>query len=332
MNDKEYRNSVFSEILSCDDICILSHRSPDGDTLGSTFALCKVLRNLQKNVCVACSDEIPNRLRFITDGKSELKPDFEPKVYIAVDIASESLLGEKYSYLAGKIDYSIDHHYSNTMFAKKTILFPNLSAAGEALYILFKNAGIQLDDYTAEKLYTAISSDTACFRYSSTTSETLMAAADLLKYKFDFSSINVKLFETASLAQLRIENEAVSSVRQYRNNQIAMVTVRYSQIKKLGVNENELDGLTAITRRVEGTIVGITVRERSDGEIKISLRSQQEAPQPDFDVSAVAAKFGGGGHVRAAGLSMRCSVEEAEKLILEAVFEEWDKYYDNSGK
>ena len=111
-----------------------------------------------------------------------------------------------------------------------------------------------------------------------------------------------------------------------------MVTVRYAQIEKLGVDENELGGLTAITRRIAGTVVGITVREKSDDEVKISLRSQQEYPLPDFDVSKVAGKFGGGGHVRAAGLSMRCSVEEAEERIIEAVTEEWERLYDNPGK
>ncbi|MBE6896769.1 MAG: hypothetical protein E7477_06665, partial [Ruminococcaceae bacterium] len=162
--------------------------------------------------------------------------------------------------------------------------------------------------------------------------ETHLAAAELLRYDFDASAINVKMFDCASLAQLKIESDALNSVRQYKDNKITMVTVRYEQVEKLGVNENELGGLTAITRRVAGTVVGITVREKSDGEIRISLRSQQEAPLPDFDVSKVAAKFGGGGHVRAAGLSMRCSVEEAEKQVLDAVIEEWDKLYDNSGK
>ena len=126
--------------------------------------------------------------------------------------------------------------------------------------------------------------------------------------------------------------EILDELKQYKNNKISMVTVRYAQIERLGVDENELGGLTAITRRIAGTVVGITVREKSDGEIKISLRSQQEYPLPDFDVSKVAGKFGGGGHVRAAGLSMRCSVEEAEKRITEAVFEEWERLYDHTCK
>ena len=324
--------SAFSELLERDNICIVMHKSPDGDTIGSSFALMHVLNRLGKRAEIICSDEIPEKMRFISDGKELLEMQFEPDTVVSVDIASESLFGEKYDYLSKCVDYAIDHHYSNTFYAKKTILSDKTSSAGELLYSLFKSLKVEIDDYVAEKLYTAISFDSGCFRFSNTSPDTHRAAAELLEHGFDASSINVKLFDSSSLAQLRLESDVLNSVRQFKDNKIAIVTVRYSQIEKLGVDENEIGGLTAITRRIAGTVVGITVREKRDGEIKISLRSQQEAPYAEFDVSKVAAKFGGGGHVRAAGLSMKCSVEEAEKRILDAVTEEWDRLYDNPSK
>lgn len=328
----ENQISDFSELLGKDNICIVMHKSPDGDTIGSSFALLYALNRMGKNAEVVCSDEIPEQFVFISDGKKNLEMLFEPDTVVSVDVASESLFGEKFGFLANRVDYAIDHHFSNTFYAKKTILSENISSAGELMFELFKSADIEIDGYIAEKLYIAISFDSGCFRYSNTSPYTHLAASELLRFGFDASSINVKLFDSVSLAQLKLESEALNSVKQYKNNKISMVTVRYAQIERLGVDENELGGLTAITRRIAGTVVGITVREKSDGEIKISLRSQQEYPLPDFDVSKVAGKFGGGGHVRAAGLSMRCSVEEAEKRITEAVFEEWERLYDHTCK
>ncbi len=326
----ENQISDFSELLGKDNICIVMHKSPDGDTIGSSFALLYALKRMGKNAEIVCSDEIPDHFRFISDGIQYLDLIFEPETVVSVDLASEALFGEKYDYLSHRVDFAIDHHFSNTLYAKKTILSENTSSAGELMYELFKCSEIEIDKYIAEKLYIAISFDSGCFRYSNTSSFTHKAAADLLQFSFDASAINVKLFDSSSLAQLKLESEALNSVKQYKNNKISVVTVRYSQIKRLGVNENELGGLTAITRRIAGTVVGITIREKSDGEIKISLRSQQESPLPEFDVSSVASKFGGGGHVRAAGLSMNCSVEEAEKKIIDAVIEEWNRIYDNS--
>jgi phosphoesterase RecJ-like protein len=324
--------SDFSELLGKDNICIVMHKSPDGDTIGSSFALFYALKHMEKNVELVCSDEIPEHFRFISDGQKDFDMLFEPDTVVSVDIASETLFGNKYGYLASRVDYAIDHHFSNTFYAKKTILSSSISSAGELIFELFSAANIEIDSYIAEKLYIAISFDSGCFRFSNTSPDTHRAAAELLKFGFDASSINVKLFDSTSLAQLKLESEVLNSVKQFKNNQISMVTVRYSQIERLGVNENELGGLTSITRRIAGTVVGITVREKSDGEIKISLRSQQESPLPDFDVSKVAGKFGGGGHIRAAGLSMRCSVEEAERKIIEAVLEEWERLYDNPGE
>ena len=320
MNNTESRSEIFRSVLDADNIQIITHKNPDGDTLGSSFALLHVLKKMGKNAEVICSDKVSKRMRFISDGIEELLPTFDPDFVVSVDVASPNLIGDSLADYRTRVDVAIDHHYSNSSFAKKTILSAEASSAGELMFELFEEAGIDFDDYIAEKLYTAISFDTGCFKFSNVTPKTHRIAAQLLNFSFDHSRINTKLFDTASLAQLRIENEAVSSVRQYKNNKITIATVTSEQIARLGVDETEIDGLTAITRRVEGTIVGITVRQKSDGEIKISLRSNE-----NFDVSKIAVKFGGGGHIRAAACVMRCPVEEAEKRILEATFEEWDK-------
>lgn len=321
--------SVFFELLKKDNFCIVMHKSPDGDTIGSSFALLCALKKMGKNAQIVCSDPIPPQMRFISDGAVDMDLLFEPETVVSVDVASETLFGEKYGYLSKKVDLAIDHHFSNTHYAKNTILCDKMSSAGEVVFHLFKNADIPLDDYIAEKLYTAISFDSGCFRFYNTSSETHLAAAELMRYNFDAASINVKLFDSIPLAQIQIESEVLSTVKRFKNGKITLATVRLSQMEKYGVKENELDGLSGITRRIAGTVVGITVREQSNGEVRISLRSQQEAPLPEFDVSKVASEFGGGGHIRAAALTVKCSVEDAERKILNAVTKEWDRLYDN---
>ena len=330
LTDKQI--SDFKNLLAKDNICIVMHKSPDGDTIGSSFALLYVLKNMGKNAEVVCSDEISEQMLFISDGRQFCDLTFNPDTVVSVDVASTSLFGDKYMYLSENVDFAIDHHFSNTFYAKTTILSEKMSSAGELIFELLKASGIEINAYVAEKLYIAIAFDSGCFRYSNTSPNTHLVAAELLKYGFDASSINVRLFDSVPLAQLKLESEVLNSVKQFRNNKITLATIRYSQIEKYGVKENELGGLTAITRRIAGTVVGITIREKSDGGVKISLRSQQELPLPEFDVSKVAGRFGGGGHVRAAGLSMSCSVEEAEKQSVDAVTEEWDRLYDNPGQ
>ena len=210
----ENQISDFSELLGKDNICIVMHKSPDGDTIGSSFALLYALNRMGKNTEVVCSDEIPEQFVFISDGKKNLEMLFEPDTVVSVDVASETLFGEKYGFLSNRVDFSIDHHFSNTFYAKKTILSENISSAGELMFELFKSADIEIDGYIAEKLYIAISFDSGCFRYSNTSPDTHLAASELLRFGFDASSINVKLFDSVSLAQLKLESEALNSVKQ----------------------------------------------------------------------------------------------------------------------
>ncbi|MDF2684856.1 MAG: phosphoesterase RecJ protein [Clostridia bacterium] len=321
---KKKDRALFKKLFDKNNIMIIIHKNPDGDTLGSGFALCHALQKLDKRACVVCSDIIKKRMLFISDGIAELKPEFEPEFIISVDTATKELIGESLQKYADKVDCSIDHHYTNTLYAKDNIINDASSSVGELLYDLMKSCNMEIDYYIAEKLYCAISFDTGCFKFSNVTSHTFYVASNLMKFKIPASVINMKLFDIASLEQLKIENAAVSSVKQYKNNCITMVTVTQKMLMDLGVQDVDIEGLTAITRRVEGTVVGITLREMSDGIIKVSLRSTDK-----FNVSNVAILFGGGGHVKASGCVLSGPVEEAEKRILKAVFEEWDKTYDN---
>ena len=162
-----------------DDFLILCHQKPDGDTVGSAFALREALRQMGKRAQVACSDAFTPRYDFITKGEREPHRDFVPKTYITVDIADPSLLGDKLEHLRANIDLAIDHHPSFSKFAACNVGYPSTAAAGEIVYHILKELGVELTLDIAQALYTALSTDTGCFRYSNTTPSALRMAADL---------------------------------------------------------------------------------------------------------------------------------------------------------
>ena len=312
--------AIFRELLSKDRICIYMHRSPDGDTIGSALALERVLKNAGKRVCLACSDIVPRRLRFVTDGIIAFEPVFEPAVKVSIDVASEKLLGTKYENEAHDFDYCIDHHYTNTHYAKKTVVCPDASSAGEVLFMLLEQTGTTIDAKTAEYLYTAISFDTGCFKFSNVRPQTHLAAAKLISIGFDTADINRQLFDVAPMKQLLLEKTVIDNIRTYLDGKVSLCCITQDMLKGLGLEDSETDGMTNVVRRLEGSMVSVTMRQLSDGTIRVSLRSEC-----DFNVADVAACFGGGGHVRAAGCSLDGEPAEAIERIVSVISEKWNK-------
>lgn len=316
------RREIFRELLSKDNVMILTHKSPDGDTLGTAFALCRVYALQGKKATVVCSDRIPVPYRFLAGGKTMLEADFAPDCIVSVDVADAKLLGDALSDYADRVDYGIDHHPSNTGYAKKTIVNPAASSAGELLFDLLKEAEVSFDRETAVCLYTAVTSDTGCFKFANVTPHTHQVAAELLQYGFETEPINRRLFDISSLEQLKIEADVISRIECYRNHAVTVATLPFSLLENAG-EDLEFGGLSSIPRRIEGTVVGISMREYEKDAVKVSLRSMDDR----IDVSAIAAVFGGGGHKRASGCVFLCPLEEAKKRLLDEVFRHYDRIF-----
>lgn len=312
----------FKELFNHDSFCIYMHRSPDGDTVGTAFALRQVLLNAGKKVTLACSDEVGKRLLFLTDGKSSFTPEFEAEYHIAVDLASPQLLGKKYEDFAENIDLCIDHHYTNTKYAKKTVLLSDASSAGETLCMLLEQSGVEIDEKIAYYLYAAISFDTGCFKFSNVRPNTHLIAGKLLSYGFDAAEINRRLFDLAPMKQLLLEKEVIDNIRLYLDGKIALCCITGEMLDKVGLSDEEADGMTSVVRRVDGSLASVTMRQFKTGEIRISLRSEC-----DFDVSKVAAVFGGGGHKRASGCSIKAEPEVAIEKIIDVIKKEWENTF-----
>lgn len=303
--------TVAQRLKEMDDVQILIHNFPDGDTIGSGYALCKMFQGLGKRAFVTCAQEVPSRYAYITDAVE--KQEFTPKFIVAVDVADMKLLGAGYEQYEGKIDLCIDHHPSNLGYAAQTYVDGTAAATCEIIYDLIIEILGSVDMDMANALYTGIATDTGCFKFTNTTPKTHVIAAELMKTGIPFGEINRIMFDTKAKSRLMIETMAMDGIEFACDDRCALITVTTEMIQSTGARDDELEGITALPRQVEGVVLGITIRQRGENEYKISVRSHEPV-----DASAFCKQFGGGGHARAAGCEMQGSLAEIKKILLAA--------------
>ena len=299
-------------LREADDILILTHQYPDGDTLGSGFALCRALRALGKTARVECADAIPEKYGYLYEGMTCAA--FEPSFICAVDVADPKLLGELQETYAGRIALCIDHHGSNTGYADELLLRPDYAAAAMLVREVIAALGVEPDRAMAECLYTGIATDTGCFKYSNTTAYTLRMAAELLDCGVNNEMINRTMFDIKTRARVELERLALDSMRFFLRDRCAVMLITKAMIETSGAKENDMEGLAPIPRQIEGVWVGVTLREKKDGSYKVSVRTGNHA-----DASAICCRLGGGGHMRAAGCTVDGPAEQAVQTVVDAV-------------
>ena len=307
-------NEAVSFLEKCDNVNIITHKGPDGDTLGCGFALVNFLREMGKKANVINDGEFPARYKFLYEGYYPMK--FEEKCVIAVDVADRQLMGsrlEKYK-ADGIVDLCIDHHISNTFYAKQTLVDTKASAACEAMYLIFKASGRPINDLIAKCLYTGIATDSGCFKYENTTSRTHIIASELMRYNVDYARINRAMFDLKSKGRIMVEQAVTSSMEFFFDDRCSMITITSELISSSGIDPADFEGLTSITLQVEGVQLGLLVKQKGENTFKISARTTDE-----IDACAFCANFGGGGHVRAAGCEIKGSLEEVKAKLLDAV-------------
>lgn len=290
-----------------DNFVILTHQNPDGDTLGSGFGLAMVLNKLGKKSTVICSDEIPEKYSYFTKFAPQNADFHKDLTVVAVDVADVKLLGKLEKEYATKVELCIDHHVSNIGYAKKTYLDSSAAANCECIFDLAKAMAVEVDENLALALYTGISTDTGCFRFSNTTAKTHRIGADLIELGIDTAEINRIMFETKSRLRIELERMALEAMEFHFNDTCAIITVTREMYEKTGCKDEDLEGITSISRSVEGVMVGVTLREREEGGFKISVRTY-----PPIDASEICKRVGGGGHIRAAGCQLGAEFTAAE--------------------
>lgn len=301
-------------LLALDHILILTHRRPDGDTIGCASALCLALRQKGKTAWLLPNEDAHHLFDPYLEGV--LAPaDFVPQAVVAVDVAALGMLPDSAQPYRDRIDLAIDHHGSQEFFAERTCLDAEAAACGEIVYEIVG----RLTDITPEiamALYVAVSTDCGCFVYANTTARTHRIAAALMERGIDVGPVNKALFRTKSPVRLAMEARMVADMELYDNGRVVVMSIPLALCRELGAAESDVEELSSLAALVQGTDCGITLRELKPGRVKLSLRTG-----PRVDASAVCRVLGGGGHKGAAGATVDGTLDEAKAAILAAYTE-----------
>ena len=303
-------------LQAADDILILTHRRPDGDTAGCAGALCRGLQQIGKRAYILENPEITRRYAPLIVPYYPPE-DFVPAYVVSTDIAEEKLFPDTAEPYKGKVDLVIDHHGSNDGFGKKNLIRPDAGGCAEVLYDVLTALGVKFTADIAECIYIGVSTDTGCFKFASTTPRTHMAAARVMEAGADVEKLNARLFESRSHARITAERMAMESLEYYFNDLCAVICLTWDQIESSGVAGAELEDLTSLPRSIEGVEVGLTYRQQRDGSFRISVRTSGS-----IDACNIARRLGGGGHTRAAGCEISGNLDNAKHAVLEEVRKE----------
>lgn len=305
------RNECARWLREQDSLCILTHRRPDGDTIGSAAALCLGLRHLGRKAFVLANPEVTERYRFLLEGLTceEVNP---ADTLICVDVASPGMLPKAFETLADRVTLRIDHHGSATSFTPMELVEPDSASCAEIIWDLLQELDVTLDPALANALYVGVSTDTGCFRFANTTAHTFAAAAACMAAGGEIYRLNQLFFETNSLSKLRLQSWIVNNMTLLREGQCAIVAIPRAVEEKLEVTEDDMDNISNYPRSIAGVCMAATLRQTKWGETKLSVRAV-----PGWDAAAVCAHFGGGGHKGAAGGITTLSLDETAAKLKE---------------
>ncbi len=303
---------AWNMLNSMDNILLITHSNPDGDAVGSIFAMYGILKRLGKNVRCEIQD-IPSVMQMLVP--EDAFSDFKEENVVSVDLADPKLLKDEINAeYADKVCLCIDHHETNVSYAKNTLLKADAAAACEVIFDMLCEAGFEIDTRIARCLYVGIATDTGCFRYANTTAATLRAAASLMEKGVDTGKINTDIFETKSRSYVMFETMAMNSLKTYLDGKCAVLLITKDMYKKANITESEAQGINALPRQIEGVLAGVTVKERTNGTYKISIRSREP-----LNASEICALMGGGGHRLAAGCELSGTAQSVINTVLKFV-------------
>ena len=300
-------------LSAADRILLLAHQYPDGDTLGSNFAMYLALKSLGKTVRIACEDKVPEKYDYMNC--SDEMENFEPEYVCALDVADAKLLGPTMQATYGeRVDLCVDHHRTNTGYATASCVDDSCAACTMLILRIIRLLEVELTPAIAQCIYTGIATDTGCFKYSNADALAHRMAADCMEQDIPYEMINRVNFDMKSRARIELERMALDGMEFYHDGRVAVMSITNDMVTRSGAKENDMEGLPPIPRQIEGVWVGITLRQKADGSYKISARTGTHA-----DASAICVLLGGGGHNRAAGCAYDGSIEDAKAAILKAV-------------
>lgn len=308
-----------SFIQSHQSFYLAAHQSPDGDTMGSCLALRAALLGMGKTAAVVCPDAPPKNLAFLdgvdtVTGTDGIEPPTEAVIY--VDCADHRRTGKLQATLeTAPYQFCIDHHGTNPRESRDGDWVEDVSATGELVLRLLNEMRVPITHGIAVALYTAIATDTGNFAYSNTTAEAFHAAAELMQYGIDLPELNRILFREMSLAKAKLVAYTLGHMQLSEDGRLNLCAIPQSALDACGATKEDCEGLIDDLRDID-TVEAACILKESDGVVRVSMRSKRVC-----DVAAVAKRFGGGGHLRAAGCTLELPLREAVRVMREALVE-----------
>ena len=303
------RTECANWLLARDRFTILTHRKPDGDTIGSAAALCRGLRQLGKTAHVLDNNEVTALYAPLLEGLTKPQPE-EGDVLIAVDVAADNMLPKAFGDMKNCIDLRIDHHGSGREYTPNEFVDSESAACAEIIWELLLDMGVEPDAQMAEAVYVGGSTATGCFRYANTNAHTFDVSADCAAAGADIFEWNRKLFDTNSLAKLRLQAWVVANFKLLWDGRIAICALPKAVEEEIGVNEDDMNNISGFLRSIEGVCIAALLRDVDEDNTKVSIRSV-----PGYNAAYICEQFGGGGHAGAAGCSIRMPLHEAAREL-----------------
>ena len=300
-------------------IYLVGHVNPDGDAIGSTYAIYFALKKMGKDAHVVMPDH-STVFNFLPRIDEHVK-SIDVRSYdllIALDSSDNTRLAiPKEDYDKAKKIIMLDHHQVTNPYGDFIHIDDSRSSASEIAYIFLQYiTDNNIDKDMATMLYAGIMTDTGCFNYANTSSRTLRVVAELIDIGAEHLMVNKMLNDTIKEAKLRLVAKTIDNIESFYDNKLKYSYVPFEDIAALGIGDEDAEGMTNYLRSIEGTEFAVYVRGKSDGSIKVSMRSGGRV-----DVSKVAIEFGGGGHPRAAGYTMQDPYEIGKEKLIKAIGE-----------
>lgn len=312
-------NDAIKLILNAQKISIIAHEDEDADSVGSCFAMRIALLNMGKDAKCYFSAPLEQHIKFMGDNYAvfDENADYTADLCICLDCADIGRTGRRIKiFESAENTLLIDHHETNTGFAKVNVIDAKASATGEMLYCMFSEMGIDINTDIAKNLYASISADTGSFKYSNVTEKTMRIAGELIGKGINHAEIARLLHDTDSIGAIRCKAQIMQNIEDYFGGRLTIVTASDTLFEKFGITERDSGDIVNIARAAEGCEIAVSIRETSE-KIKISFRSNG-----DMSVSKAAQKFGGGGHSKAAGAKVTGkSAEEVKKEVIAVIGE-----------
>lgn len=316
--------NIIKAIREGNNFIVTSHYSPDGDNIGSTLSMYYALTKLGKKVYYVLDDSIPLNLTFLVKDvkilkSEEMDENLSDYTLISLDCGDFNRICVSESIKKSvKQLICIDHHASNNNYGDLNYINPNESSTCELVYNLLKEfskkMGEQiLDEDISTYLYTGLLTDTGNFSYSNTNPSSYLMAYDLVNLGAKKDLIIQKIFQSNTYNYYKLLGEALDTL-EIVDKKIASMMLTIDMLERNEISFNDADGVTSYTRDIDGVEVGLLFKEKAPGEVKVSFRSKNYV-----DVSAVAQVFGGGGHVRASGCTIKDSIENVKKIVINEV-------------